>query len=63
MSQRTGIMRRARLCRCTLYSLACGLGLEAKGLAQCTEAVCSDVPWRDDTHRQLCSFWGYGLGL
>lgn len=25
MSQRIGIMRRARLCRCTMYSLACGL--------------------------------------
>lgn len=66
MSQRIGIMRLARLCRSTMYSLACGLigiGLEAKGLALCTEAVCSDVLWIDNTNMQLCSFWGNDLGL
>lgn len=47
MSQRIGIMRRARLCRCTMYSLACGL----KDWKQCAEVVCSDVLWKDEKYK------------
>lgn len=33
-------------------------GLEAKGLAQCTEAVCSDVLWKTT---QICSCVHFGI--
>ncbi len=36
-------------CRCTVQSSLWSDGLEAKGLAQCTEAVWSYTLWKNDT--------------
>lgn len=65
MSQRIGIMWFARLCRCTMYSLACGRKdwKQRDWHSECTEAVCSDELLKDGTNMQLCSFWVYELGF
>lgn len=60
MSQRIGIMRRARLWQMHhVQSSLWSKRLETKGLALRTEdRLFRYVLWKDDTNVQLCSFWG-----